>query len=216
MISVIGLLFLLLCLLCAPVFASHHYTEKQLDAFSTRVGKMFWVIPVDGQLPLFLLAPSSNAQTFLPSANQSFEILELIGRKSKTPYYKVKFDSEKEGYIQVENFHEQFNATILTVDPVADEKKRLAEQNEQEMQRVAWIRAQPWSQAVKEAAIKRQVATGMNSGEVKKVLGNPIRVQRVRMPHQVTEEHWFYADGRVLIFQNRLLNRIELRRKEMP
>ena len=214
MMSAIGLLFLLLCLLCTPVFASHHYTEKQLDAFSTRVGKMFWVIPVDGQLPLFLIAPASNAQTFQPAANQSFEISELIGRKLKTPYYKVKFDSGKEGYIQVENFHEQFNATILTIDPAADEKKKLVEQSEEEMQRVAWIRAQPWSQAVKEAAINRQVAIGMHSGEVKKVLGNPIRVQRVRTPHPVTEEHWFYAGGRLLVFQNRLLNRIESQRKK--
>lgn len=202
-----------LFLLSGTASPSHHYTEKQLDALATRVGKTFWVVPSDGRLPSFLAAPSASALPLQPSANQSFEIIELVGRAAKNPYYRLKFDSGKEGYIHVEAFHEQFNTRILTVDPSADEKKKLADQGEEEKKRVAWIEAQPWSQVVKDAAIKRQVVPGMKSAEVKRVLGNPTRIQKTRTPHKVTEEHWYYADGKILVFQNQLLNRTESQRK---
>ena len=205
-----------LCLFANPASASHHYTEKQLDALATRVGGTFWVVPVDGRLPSFRMSPSPNSVLFQPTPNQSFVIVELVGRKAKEPYYRVKFDSGKEGYVHVEAFHEELNLSILTIDPLADEKRKLAKQNEEDKKRVAWIQAQPWSQAVKEAAIKRQVVIGMQSSEVKKVLGDPVRVQRVKTPHKVTEEHWFYSDGKVLVFQNRSLNRIETERKKEP
>lgn len=212
--SVLVLSFL--CLLAGAASASNHYTEKQLDALATRVGRTFWVVPVNGRLPSFLLSPSAAATPFQPTPNQSFVIVELVGRKTNEPYYKAKFDSGKEGYLYVEDFLDQFNATILTVDPLADENKKLAEQREEDKKRIAWIQAQPWSQAVKEAAIKRQVVLGMNSAEVKKVLGDPVRVQRVKTPHKVNEEHWFYSDGKILIFQNRSLYRIESERKKKP
>ncbi len=208
-----GLLYLLLCLLGAPVLASHHYTEKQLDALATRVGKGFWVVPVDGKLPLFHIAPSSNAGTFQPAANQAFEIVELVGRKIKNPYYKVRLDTGKEGYIRVEDFHEQFNSAILTIDPIADERTKLPEQSEGEQQRLEWIRAQPWSNAFKEAAIKRQVAPGMKSGDVKMVLGNPLRTRKVPKRQQIAEEHWFYPAGKILVFQNGILIRVESQQK---
>jgi hypothetical protein len=51
---------------------------------------------------------------------------------------------------------------------------------------------------------------------VKNILGNPARVLWVKTPHKITEEHWFYSDGRVLVFQNRSLNRIESTQKKQP
>ena len=205
-----------LCLVVGSAYASNRYTPMQLDALATRVGGTFWVVPVNGRLPSFRMAPSPAATPFQPKPNQSFVIVDLVGRKTNEPYYKVKFDSGKEGYLYVEDFLEQFNATILTADPLASEKKKLAEQREGDKKRIAWIQAQPWSQAVKEAAIKRQVVLGMTSSAVKKILGNPARVQRVKTPHKITEEHWFYSDGRVLVFQNRSLNRIESTQKKQP
>lgn len=203
----------LLCLVAGSAHASNRYTRMQLDALATRVGGTFWVVPVNGQLPSFRTAPSPAATPIQPKPNQSFVILDLVGKKTDEPYYKVKFDSGNEGYLYVEDFLEQFNAMILTVDPLASEKKRLAEGRNEDKKRVAWIQAQPWSRAVKEAAIKGQVIPGMTSNAVKKILGDPVRVQRVKTPHKVTEEHWFYSDGKVLVFQNRSLNRIESTKK---
>jgi len=62
---------------------------------------------------------------------------------------------------------------------------------------------------VKEAAIKKQPTPGLDAAEVKRVLGPPRRVTKVRGAIKVSEEHWFYPDGSVLIFNNGLLSRIE-------
>jgi hypothetical protein len=204
---------LILMLLLTPAAASNHYTEKQLDALETRVGKMFWVSGDEGKLPSFVRSPSSGASAFHPAANESFEITELIGRKARNPYYKVKFESGAEGYIHAQAFLEQFNATILTTDPLADEKKALAEKNEEEKARIEWIQSQPWSAAVKESAIKRQAVPGMTLGEVKRVVGDPRRVSRIKGPQHSSEEHWFYPDGTLLIFRNGALNRLEKTKK---
>ena len=204
---------LVLLLLCTPAAASNHYTEKQLDAFETRVGKVFWILPIEETLPSFLASPASDAPAFHPAANESFEITALVGRKAKNPYYKVRFESGKEGYIHPQAFLEQFNRTIVTVDPLADEKKALAEKNEQEKARLEWIESQPWSAAVKESAIKRQGVPGMTASEAKKVLGDPRRITRIKGPQHASEEHWFYPDGVVLIFRNGALNRIDKAKK---
>ncbi len=187
--------------------ASSHYTAKQLDALATRVGKTFWVMAVNNRTPLFLSAAAPDASSFRAQANESFEIKELVGQKSKNPYYKVKFDSGKDGYIRPETFLEEFNLTILTLDPQADEKKKAAREAEEENKRLEWIQAQPWPQAVKQAAIKRQVVPGLTTAEVKHILGDPARVIHVK-GQRLAEEHWHYVDGSVLIFQNRLLHRI--------
>ena len=79
--------------------------------------------------PAFLSAPAPSAATFRPAQNESFEITELAGRAAKDPYYKVKFQSGKVGYIRPEMFFEEFNATILSADPLADEKKRAEERS---------------------------------------------------------------------------------------
>jgi hypothetical protein len=192
-----------------PASASHHYTEKQLADLATRVGKTFWVVPVDGKIPFFLAAPDTTAASFRPQEHQSFEIMDLVGRKAKNPYYKVKFESGKEGYLRAETFIEEFNSTIVTFDPLADEKKQAAEQEIEERKRLDWIHSQPWSQPVKEAAVRGQVVAGMTSSEVKKVLGPPTRESKVKRPQKSNEAHWFYPDGSVLVFHNGILSRVE-------
>jgi hypothetical protein len=212
-IVVTSLALIIFVFLLRPAAASQHYTEKQLDALETRVAKTFWVAAAEGKLPSFVTSPVSGASVFQPSDNESFEITELVGRKAGNPYYKVKFESGVEGYIQAQAFHEQFNSTILTIDPRADERKALAEKNQEEKARIEWIQSQPWSAAVKESAIKRQAVLGMTVGEVKRVLGDPRRVSRVRGPQHSNEEHWFYRDGTLLVFRNGAVNRIETTKK---
>ena len=93
-------------------------------------------------------------------------------------------------------------------------KKRLwQEKNEAEKARLEWIQSQPWSAAVKESAIKRQAVPGMTVGEVKRVVGDPRRVSRIKGPQHTSEEHWFYPDGTLLIFRNGALNRLETTKK---
>jgi hypothetical protein len=200
--------WLLLAGFAFPVHASHHYTNKQLDVLAARVGKVYWIVAINNQTPAFLSSPATNAVSFRPNANESFEITELVGRKEKNPYYRVKFDSGKEGYIQPDVFLEEFNARISAVDPLESEKKKAAEAAEEEKERIAWIQAQPWPRGVKEAAIKRQVMPGMNGGEVKKILGNPIRVSKLKTGLNVVEEQWLYADGSTAIFHNGLFSHI--------
>jgi hypothetical protein len=195
-----------------PAHASNHYTDHQLDALAIRVGKIYWIVAVKNQTPAFLSSPTANAASFRPQANESFEITELVGRKDKNPYYKVKFDSGKEGFIQPEIFLEELNLSITSVDPQAIEKKKATAAAEEEKKRIEWIQAQPWSRTVKEAAIKRQVLGGMNGAEVKKILGNPLRVSRVKAQLNVIEEHWLYPDGSTAVFINGLYNRLEPKR----
>jgi hypothetical protein len=199
----------------ATVWAANA-TDKQLEALATRVGRTFWIAAVNNRTPSFLSKPAPNASSFRAPANESFEITELVGWKARNPYYKVRFDSGKEGYIRPEAFHEEFNMTILTVDPQAEEKRKAARAAEDDKQRIEWIEKQPWSEIVKEAAIKRQPMPGMNMGEIKKVLGNPTRVMKNKGRQGVAEEHWFYANGPELVFHNGLLIRVEPKQKKEP
>jgi hypothetical protein len=191
--------------------ASHHFTDKQLDALASRVGKTFWITAGNGKTPVFLTAATSGASTFRPEDNSSFEIVELMGKVNKNPYYRVRFQSGKIAYIRPEMFHEEFNVTILSVDPLADDKKKAEQQAEEEKKRVDWIKSQPWSPAVKDAALRKQPTPGLNGTEVKRVLGPPTRVSKTRGPIKFPEELWFYADGSVLTFHNGLLSKIEKR-----
>jgi hypothetical protein len=192
-----------------PAHASNHYTVRQLDVLATRVGKTYWIVAVNNRIPAFLSAPAGNASSFQPQANEAFEITELTGREQRNPYYKVKFDSGKEGYIQPDKFLDELNLTIAGVDPQAYEKNKAAAAAAEEKKRVAWIQAQPWSPGIKEAAIRRQIIGGMNEEEVKRILGSPVRMTRVKAQLNVAEEHWLYPDGSTAIFYNGLLNRIE-------
>ena len=206
------LILILLILTAFPAPASDRYTDHQLDALATRVGKIYWIVAVKNQTPLFLSSPTANAASFRPQAKESFEIIELVGRQEKNPYYKVKFDSGKEGFIQPEAFLEELNLGIASVDPQALDKKKAAAAAEEEKNRVEWIQAQPWPRNVKDAAIKRQAMGGMNAGEVKRILGNPMRVSKVKAQLNVIEEHWLYPDGSTAVFVNGLFNRIEPKR----
>ena len=205
-----------ICFLAASlnVLASNQYTDKQLEALETRVGKIYWVRSQDGKLPMFLSAPDPKATTYPAPQNESFEILELYGKETKDPYYKVKFESGKLGYIRPDQFHEQINLTIMSIDPLADQKRRAEEEAKAEKSRSDWINAQPWSPQVKQAAIKKQPTPGLNVSEVKEILGLPRRITKLRGPTKIAEEQWFYPDGSVLIFSNGLLSRVEQRPDE--
>jgi len=195
--------------------ASNHYTFRQLETLAERVGDEYWINAPDRAAPLFLTAPTPNAASFRPSDNESFEITELVGRAIKNPFYKVKFQSGKVAYLRPETLHEEINSGIVSSDPLADQKRKAEQSSEDEKQRLAWIKAQPWPPAVKEAAIKKQPTPGLNSGEVKQVMGPPRRIVKAgglvkpRGPTQVHEERWYYTDGVVLWFRNDILSRID-------
>jgi hypothetical protein len=209
MIGLISLFFIVLLYCNGAAIASHHYTDKQLQSLAARVGKTFWINAANEKAPSFLTSPRSGAITFRPEQNDSFEITELTGQKTKDPYYKVRFQSGKVGYLTPDMFHEDFNAKILSYDPLADEKKKKEEQEAEEKKRLEWIKAQPWSPAVKAAAIRKQPTAGLKTGEVRQVLGEPTRVSKTRGKSKTAEERWFYPDGTVLTFHNGLLSSSE-------
>jgi hypothetical protein len=211
-LTLIGSVVLLLALLLSlpdPARASNHYTVRQLDALAARVGKTFWLNAVDGRVPQFLNSPASGSSRFSPPAEDSFVITELAGRAKKDPYYEVRFESGKVGYIRPEAFHEALNLTIVSADPRADEKEKKDKLASEEKERVAWIQSQPWAPQIKEAAIRKQPMPGLNAGEVKRILGPPMRITKLRAPSKVEEEHWFYKDGSVVIFHNGLLTKVD-------
>lgn len=210
----IVLLLLIFALPHDQVLASNHYTDRQMEALAARVGKTFWLDSREGKLPGFVSAPSGEAESVRPNGDQSFVITDLAGRAGKNPYYAVKFASGKVAYIRPELFHEALNLTIVSADPRAREKEKAEEQKRQEKERIEWIQAQPWSPVVKQAAIKKLPTPGLNTGEVKRILGEPQSVTKLEGRTKVTEEQWFYPDGSVLIFHNGLLSRIDKRAKK--
>jgi hypothetical protein len=207
---------LLVFLAVTPVCASNHYTDHQLDALATRVGKTYWIVAVKNQTPAFLSNPTANAASFHPQANESFDIIELVGRQEKNPYYKVKFNSGKEAFIHPEIFLEELNLSITSVDPQAIDRKKAAAAAEEEKKRIAWIQAQPWPRAVKEAAIKRKVMLGMSTREVRQILGKPLRVSKFKAQFNVPGEDWLYPDGSTVVFHNGLMVRVEGKPKTEP
>ena len=214
--SIITILFVI-SFAMTPVIgqASNHYTKKQIDALASRVGQTFWIEAANGKPPEFYSTASPNGSKFSPAANDSFEILELAGRSTKIPWYRVKFSNGKEAFIRPLVFLEQLNLTILTIDPMAEEKLESQQAAADDKERVKWINAQPWAAAVKDAAIKRQPVPGMNTGEIKRVIGEPNRMiknQRAQKINGVAEERWYYPDGTILTFHNGLL--IKSERKE--
>lgn len=206
--TALGISLLASLLVVSITLGSSHYTKAHLDALANRVGMVYWIASADSRTPIFLSAPTKSAASFRAGNNESFEIIELTGQKEINPYYKVKFDSGKVGYISPEAFLDELNLTILSADPRASEKKKATEAAEVERKRVEWIRSQPWTPAVKDAAIKRRPLAGHTPGEVKHILGNPVRVTKVT-GQRVPEERWQYPDGSVLIFHNQLLIRME-------
>lgn len=192
-----------------PAWPSRHYTAKQMEALASRVGETYWFQPAEGKSPSFFAAPAANSKLIRVDAIESFQITALVGQSAKNPYYKIKRENGQEGYISPEQLLEALNLTIVTTDPAAEDKRKLTEAAATDKKRVDWIQAQPWSPAIKEAAIKKQPIPGLNTSEIRNVLGQPSRVTKVRGTSKVAEEQWFYPDGSVLIFQNGLLNRVE-------
>ena len=209
-VSTIALVFAAEVFFCSSAAASNHYTEKQLSVVAERVGRTYWIQEVNGRTPSFLSGADTRAASFHAGAGDSFQIVELVGRNNKNPYYKVKFESGKEGYLRPEVILEELNLTLLSVDPLANEKRKAAEQAQAEKNRADWINAQPWPAATKEAALKGEVTLGMTTNEVKRIAGPPSRVAKVEARGITPEEHWFYPDGKQLIFHRGLLNRIAL------
>lgn len=205
--AAIALLFACACFVSGQAYGQ--YTARQLQALSDRVGKTYWVGSAENRKLAVLSAPRANAPSFVAAPDDSFEVTELTGQKTPNPFYKVRFASGKEGFISPDSFLEELNLTILSVDPKADEKRQTAAAAEEEKKRADWIQSQPWSQAVKNAAMKKQVLSGMSTGEVRKILGGPTRISKIKGPQTLTEEQWFYPDGNVLVFHNGLLNRVE-------
>jgi len=213
--TALGISLLASLLVVSITLGSSHYTKAQLDALASRVGMVYWIASAESRTPIFLNAPTKSAASFRARDNESFEIIEITGQKDNDPYYKVKFDSGKLGFISPAAFLDELNLTILSGDPLASEKKKAAEAAEVERKRVEWIRSQPWTPAVKDAAIKRRPLPGHTPGEVKRILGNPVRVTKIA-GQRVPEERWQYPDGSVLIFYNQLLIRMETRAGQEP
>jgi hypothetical protein len=205
----VGVLAANLCVY-ATAAASNHYTAKQISVLAERVGRSFWIQEINGRTPSFLSAADARSASFRARAGDSFEIVELVGRNNKNPFYKVRFDSGKEGYLRPEIILEELNLTLLTIDPLASEKRKAAEQAEEEKKRLDWINAQPWPAAAKEAALRGDVVSGMTANEVRKIAGSPSRIAKIEARGTTHEEHWFYPDGKQLIFYRGLLSRIVL------
>lgn len=212
-ISVTVVFGILLHLPSTTARASSHFTPKQLEIFRVYVGKTYWVVDEEGRIPSFLSAPSPSSPSFRPGLKESFQIKEIVGGTPQTPfyYYKTVFDSGKEGYISVGSFLEELSLTFVTSDPDRDIKRKLAKEAQEESKRQAWIRAQSWSQHVKEAALKKQPVLGMSSREARAILGRPKRVVALKSanPLMGKQEQWIYESGPVLTFTNGLVTRIQ-------
>ncbi|MBI2539644.1 MAG: hypothetical protein HYW04_07595 [Deltaproteobacteria bacterium] len=208
-----GLLFLLAALLSLTTgFASSRYTERQLAALERYAGKSYWVVAWEGKLPSFSSAPSPAADSFLPQAKESFQITEIVqGSGPKAYYYKVRFDTGREGYIEVDFFLGQLNLTLLTVDPDRGQRIRAAREVEEESKREARIRAQPWPEHIKEAVLKRQAVRGMNMKEAREALGRPRSAVKLKNsnPLMGEQEQWIYQGGLALTFTNGTITRIQ-------
>ena len=127
------------------------------------------------------------------------------------PYYEVKFESGKQGYISADAFLERFNTTFLTHDPQGEEKRKAAKEAQEKRKHEEWIRAQPWPAHVKEAALKGQPAIGMNMREARTVSGKPTRVARLRTasPTLGQQEQWIYEGRFVLTFTDGVVTRLQ-------
>jgi hypothetical protein len=204
---------LLFLAIISTTLAASQYTPKQLEAYGQYVGKTYWIVEHENKAPAFLSAPTAAAPAFQPAVKDSFEIKEIVGGAAQTRehYYRVVFNSGKEGFLSLGSFLEHFNASLVTLDPDRDAKAKLAKETEAETKRQAWIRAQRWPEHVKEAALKRQPVLGMSTKEAKASLGDPKRMVPMKSASLLlgTQEQWSYENGLVLTFTNGLITRIQ-------
>ena len=208
------LFFFLSALFCLTTgFASSRFSEKQLEALGKYVGKTYWAIADDGRRALFFSAPSPSASSFLPEPKESLKITEMVQGSAQRPttYYKVKLGFGREGYIDVDSFLGELNATLVTQDPDRGQKIRAAKEAQEEEKREARIRAQPWPEHVKKAVLNRQAIVGMDMKEAREALGKPNRVVKINNtnPLMGQQEQWIYDKGPVLSFTNGLVTRIQ-------
>lgn len=191
--------------------AETRYTEKQIEQFSSYLGKNYWITADKSLQPTFFSAPSANAQTFQPAPKEGFELKEIVEKHTEKPYYRVAFESGREGFIPVTSFLQQLNGALLTIDPDRDAKSKTAKGIEQEEKRRDWIRQQRWPEHVKDAALKKQPTIGMNKKEVSAVMGKPKSVVRLKSGNQLVgkQEQWIYENGPVLTFSDGVIVRIQ-------
>lgn len=194
-------------------FASSRFTEKQLEAFEKYVGKTYWAVAEEGKRALFFSAPSPSAPSFLPELKESLQITEMVQGSGQRAvyYYKVRFGSGREGYIDLDSFLGQLNLTLLTVDPNRGQKMRSAKEAQEEEKREARIRAQPWPEHIKEAVLQRKAVLGMNMKEAREALGRPTRVVKLKDTNLLMgqQEQWIYDKGPVLTFTNGAITRLQ-------
>ena len=208
-------LFAAALLLVAPDngWTASQYTPKQIELYAQYVGKTYWVVEEEGKTPTFYTAPSSVAPAFHPGHKESFEIKEIVGGTTQIPahYYRVAFESGKEGFIPVRSWVEQLNVAFVTVDPDRAAKAKLAKETETEKKRQEWILSQRWPEHVKQAALKKQPILGMTTREASAALGKPQRVVAIRSNNLLLgkQEQWTYEGGSVLTFTNGLITRIQ-------
>jgi hypothetical protein len=191
--------------------AETRYTEKQIEQFSSYLGKTYWITADKSLQPTFFSAPSADAQTFQPTLKEGFELKEIVEKHTEKPYYRAAFESGKEGFIPVTSFLQQLNGALLSIDPDRNAKAKTAKETEQEEKRRDWIRQQKWPQHVKDAALKKQPTLGMNKKEVSAVMGKPKSVVRLRSGNQLVgkQEQWIYENGPVLTFSEGIIVRIQ-------
>ncbi|HEX9442836.1 MAG TPA: hypothetical protein VGA73_01895 [Candidatus Binatia bacterium] len=201
--------------LLAPTQASaavSQYTPRQIELFSSYLGKTYWVVDAgQKQTPAFLNAASPDAPVFHPAVKESFQLKEILGRETSRPYYKAAFDSGKEGFIAVQAFLEELNGSFTAIDPERDSKAKAAKAVTDEEKRRDWIRQQKWPEHVKEAALRKEPALGMNKKEATSVMGKPKSVIPLKISSAIMgkQEQWLYENGPVLTFSNGILTRIQ-------
>jgi hypothetical protein len=207
---------LFLPLFAAPhkAFAEPRYTEKQIEHFSSYVGKTYWVTSEKNQQPTFYTAPNTTAPTFQPAAKEGFEVKEVVEKTSDKPFYRVAFVSGKEGFIPVTAFMERINGSFTAIDPERDAKAKSAKEIADEQKRRDYIRQQKWPEHVKDAALRKQPVIGMSKKEATAVLGKPKSVVQLKSGNSGTalmgrQEQWIYEDGQVLTFNNGVVVRIQ-------
>jgi hypothetical protein len=194
----------------ALTLAAPRFTEKQIEALQKYVGKIYWIAGESERGPLFVSEPSPKAPSAAVIKKEAFQITELLSGPGESLYYKAKFPSGQEAYIDVDIFFEELNSALVTRDPESGQKRKAADAAEEEINREKWIRAQPWPEDVKQAALKRQVMLGMTTEEVKVTLGKPSRIIRLRSVGRYSgrQEQWAYS-GSTLTFTNGVLTLIQ-------
>lgn len=201
--------------LLAPLQAAaavSQYTPRQIELFSSYLGKTYWVVDAGKkQTPAFSSAAGPDARAFHPAVKESFELKEIVGQETPRPYYKAAFESGKEGFIGVQAFLEELNGAFTAVDPEKDSKAKSAKAVAAEEKRREWIRQQKWPEHVKDAALRKEPALGMNKKEATSVMGKPKSVVTLKSSNTIMgrQEQWIYENGPVLTFNNGILARIQ-------